>query len=160
MSEKPYLHKGILHQLSSKPPIDSTITKESLIDTITKVFRDSGKNRRNITVWTGLLGYYNFNWVMLFGDTIKRKHFHHEFKKVKIIYVSLFKKHGPYKVRVKDNTFYFYKGTVLLRTIENVRNGYEYGDALSHINETKAGMNQVNSYIDILYNESLRNENM
>lgn len=152
------MKKGIFHQIQRTNPIDfSSKNSEDIIRKSLEELYIKSKDpvERRITIWTGQEGYYTFNWILMFGDTIKSKIYHHTFKRLKgFIYISLFKKHGPLKVKIKSGTFSFYRGTQLFHEIKDVNNQWESdSDALINPKKTFRGIDRVNAFIDKLKKE-------
>jgi hypothetical protein len=148
--------KGIYQQIkenSNVIPYSGTLTLEVLQKALSDICYKPSQERKFI-LYTGEGGYYIYHWMMLFGDTIKEKIFHHHFKRLEgFMYISLFKKHSPFKIKIKDGRFDFYKGTILIHTIEGVRNQWEQSDALSYPFEVKNKMDLVNNYVQQLKKE-------
>ena len=107
---------------------------------------------RSFIVYTGLHGMYSFNWALLYGDYIKYKYFTMTFKKIpNIKYLSLFTRHGAYKLKiVKSSTFHFFEGTKLINTIYDVINPFFIDSGNPENIEVKDKMSEVNSYIKTL----------
>jgi len=96
-----------------------------------------------------------FDFTLKFGGFIKEKFFSTKFKKFENIrYISLFKKEGLYKIKIVNNSFYFYKGTVLINTLHNISNNF-FLDTLKGAKDydVKQGIDFVNNYIDQLKQE-------
>ena len=143
--------KGLYQQLEEsvkeKPPI---ITKELISSFLTDIMKTSKPKERGIMFYTGERGLRAFDFTVKYGGTIKAPHFIQESKYLKGYYISLFKKHGNYKVHIVGRTFTFYKGTEVIRVISNVQNGFDLSTYDMTSDQARAGINKVNAYIKTL----------
>lgn len=145
--------KGLYQQFEEKvkenPPI-TNITKELLSSFLTDIIGASKPRERKIIFYTGGIGLKLFDFTIKYGGTIEAPHFTQQSKYLKGYYISLFKKHGNYKVHVVGRTFTFYKGTEIIRVISDVQNGFDLHTYDMNSNQVKAGINRVNAYIKTL----------
>ena len=143
--------KGLYQQFEErekeKPPI---ITKELISSFLTDIMKTSKPKERRIMFFTGERGLRAFDFTVKYGGTIKATHFIQESKYLKGYYISLFKKHGNYKVHIVGRTFTFYKGTEVIKVISDVQNGFDLSTYDMTSDKAKAGINKVNAYIKTL----------
>ena len=132
---------------NSKITTYKSLKREDLRSTIHKIFSKPSVPRQ-IVMYTGEIGMWNFNWMITYGDMLQCKYYISSFNKIKSFkYFSLFNKSGIYKLKVTGTKFEFFKGTVLINTIDDVVNQWTVnsGDMYSEI--TKGKINKVNKYI-------------
>lgn len=123
-----------------------TITLDHIKKAVDHVFKGAQTSNpcRQIKMYTGFLGMWRFNWVLIYGDTIKCDYHIKDLKKG--IYFSLFKKSSNFKLLVKNTKFTFYKGTEVLFIIDDVINQWE---PIGDMNSPKVTLriDLVNKYI-------------
>lgn len=132
---------------NSKAITYKKLTKENIREVIRNIFSKPYVHRQTV-MYTGELGMWNFNWVLLYGDMLQCKYYVNSLNKIKSFkYFSLFNKSGIYKLKVTGTKFEFFRGTILINTIDDVVNQWAVnsGDMYSEINKGK--INKVNKYI-------------
>ena len=142
--------KGLYQQFEEKVKENPPITKELISSFLTDIMKTSKPKERRIMFYTGERGLRAFDFTVKYGGTIKATHFTQESKYLKGYYISLFKKHGNYKVHIVGRTFTFYKGTEVIRVISNVQNGFDLSTYDMTSDQARAGINKVNAYIKTL----------
>lgn len=126
---------------------NKNITLNHIKEAVEQVFKTKPLENpcRQIKMYTGERGMWDFDWILKYGDTIKC---HKYIKNLKVgVYISLFKKSGNFKVLVKNTKFIFYKGTEVINVIDDVINQWEIiGDMNSQ--KVPLRIDLVNKYID------------
>ena len=141
------LYQQFEERIKENPPI---ITKELISSFLTDIMKTSKPKERGIMLYTGEKGLRVFDFTVKYGGTIKATHFIQESKYLKGYYISLFKKHGNYKVHIVGRTFTFYKGTEVIKVISEVQNGFDLSTYDMTSDKAKAGIARVNAYIKTL----------
>ena len=132
---------------NSKVTTYKKLTREDLQEAVRYVFHKPSIPRQ-IVMYTGEVGMWSFNWMITYGDTLKCKYFSHSFSKLKsFYYFSLFDKSGIYKLKVTGTKFEFFKGTILINTINDVVNQWTVNSGDMYSELTKGKINKVNKYI-------------
>ena len=142
--------KGLYQQFEEKVKENPPITKELIGSFLTDIMKASKSKERSIMFYTGERGLRAFDFTVKYGGTILATHFTQESKYLKGYYISLFKKHGNYKVHIVGRTFTFYKGTEVIRVISDVQNGFDLSTYDMTSDQARAGINKVNAYIKTL----------
>lgn len=142
--------KGLYQQFEEKVKENPPITKELIGSFLTDIMKASKPKERRIMFYTGERGLRAFDFTVKYGGTIDAPHFTQESKYLKGYYISLFKKHGNYKVHIVGRTFTFYKGTEVIRVISDVQNGFDLSTYDMTSDQARAGINKVNAYIKTL----------
>lgn len=145
--------KGLYQQFEERPLKETSpkITAKVLENFLTDIFsKTNNPKERRIIFYTGEKGIRIFDFTVKYGGTIDAPHFTQESKYLKGYYISLFKKHGNYKVHVVGSTFTFYKGTEIIKVISDVQNGFDLSTYDMSSNQVRAGINRVNAYIKTL----------
>jgi len=141
---------GIFSMIPDTPSeVPAKLTLEHLQTVITKVFSQP-TTRKMPVIYTGRTGWETYNWVVTFGDTLHCKYYSSKFKNSRGTYISLFQKHGLYKIRVFGSTFQFFKGTQKIHEIHNVRSQWHMIDAMSNVKQTHEKIDEVNRFINTL----------
>lgn len=74
---------------------------------------------------------WNFRFaIMGIKGLFKGKYYITQFKKTNLIYVSLFSKHGNWKVKIKADNLDLYYGTVYKQRFNSIDKLYDYIDKL------------------------------
>ena len=144
--------KGLYQQFEEGVKENPPITKELIGSFLTDIMKGktSKPKERRIMLYTGEKGFRAFDFTVKYGGTIKATHFIQESKYLKGCYISLFKKHGNYKVHIVGRTFTFYKGTEVIKVISDVQNGFDLSTYDMTSDQARAGINRVNAYIKTL----------
>ena len=142
--------KGLYQQFEEKVKENPPITKKLIGSFLTDIMSASRSKERRIMFYTGEKGLRAFDFTVKYGGTINASHFTQESKYLKGYYISLFKKHGNYKVHIVGRTFTFYKGTKVIKVISNVQNGFDLSTYDMNSDQVRAGINRVNAYIKTL----------
>lgn len=142
--------KGLYQQFEEKVKENPPITKELIGSFLTDIMSTSKPKERRVMFYTGERGLRAFDFTIKYGGTILALHFTQESKYLKGYYISLFKKHGNYKVHVVGRTFTFYKGTEIIKVISDVQNGFDLSTYDMTSDQARAGINRVNAYIKTL----------
>lgn len=123
-----------------------------LKEAVSSIFKNSSEPRR-IVMYTGEVGMWNLNWLLVFGGMLECKYTSHNFKKLKsFYYFSLFNKSGLYKLKVTGRKFEFFKDVTLIHTINDVTNIWTVNSGDIFSQETKNKLKEVNNYIKYLEN--------
>lgn len=126
------------------------INKQELRDIVWKIFSKPSVARLPV-MYTGEVGMWNFYWILTYGDMLHCIYYIHSFKRVKSFkYISLFNKSGDFKLKVTKTKFEFFKGTTLLKTIDDVVSIWVVNSGDIHSPKTKEKIKEVNDYIKYL----------
>lgn len=130
-------NKGLWNEIG-KNPTQITLDKSKFTTSVFKemlynFYKKPSENKRKIIVHTNEAGMFLFNLALIFGEYQPKgiRYWIETYKKVKqMAQISLFEKHGLYKIKVfSEHThgefrFYFYYGTKLL-FISNTAEDYK-----------------------------------
>lgn len=143
---------GIMAQMeeSSVTTYEKNITYKDIEDALNEISGGTVKTiRRSITLITGELGMWRFEFTMKYGGCLNTWFHLKNAKYMKGQYISLFAKRSNFKLYIEGNTFKFYYGTKLLKTFYDIVNEWNVSRQIS-LTDPVVGqrIQMINDYID------------